>query len=169
MFPYRTDSLFAWSSHWEVHRHRRVDITVTISGEYKKAKAILDENTEVLYKSGRKEWGKVYQDFEEDVRRRMELLMFFSQTRRREESPITIANIIMISLDSDSHFKRGPQVDLQRAEDLGTSSTETTNTSKRSLTGKSTIPPIIQRGGGTLTSAEEKLNSFSLKEFKIQK
>lgn len=88
--------------------------------------------------------------------------MLFSQTRRRGESPTTIAHIIP-SLDSDSPFRRGPLVDLQRAEDLGTSSIETTNTSRRNLTGTSTIPQIIERGG-TLTSAEEKLNSFSVTE-----
>lgn len=88
--------------------------------------------------------------------------MLFSQTRRRGESPTTIAHIIP-SLDSDSPFRRGPLVDLQRAEDLGTSSIETTNTSKRNLTGTSTIPQIIERGG-TLTSAEEKLNLFSVTE-----
>lgn len=82
------------------------------------------------------------------------------QPDKKEESPTTIVLIIMVpSLDSDSPFRRGPLVDSQRAKDLGTSSAETTNTSRRSLTGTSSIPQIIERGG-TLTSAAEESNSF---------
>lgn len=111
--------------------------------------------------------GKVYQDFEEDGERRIQanLPILFSQTGRREESRTTIVPLIMVpSLDSASPFRRGPHVDLQRAEDLGTNSTETTNTSRRSLTGTRTLLQIIERRGGTLSSTREMLNSFSVTE-----
>lgn len=95
----------------------------------------------MLENSGSKLFGeKLIKILKKTGKRRMKLLMLFCQTRRREECPTTIVHIIMVlSLDSDSPFRRGPLVDLQRAEDLGTSSTETTNISRRSLTGTSTI------------------------------
>lgn len=53
----------------------------------------------------------------------------FETDKKWEESFTSIVHKIMVpSLDSDSHFRRSPLVDLQMAEDLGTSSTEKTYT-----------------------------------------
>ncbi|XP_052719628.1 uncharacterized protein LOC128191535 [Crassostrea angulata] len=43
-----------------VDHHRRVNTTVKITGDYKKAKAILDENADVLEKSGSKLFGEKF-------------------------------------------------------------------------------------------------------------
>ena len=65
---------------------------------------------------------------------------------------------VSLSLNSDSTFSKGPQVDLRRAADLVTSSTELTKTTRRNL--KSIGIKLKITKGATHTNAEEKSNSF---------
>ena len=86
-------------------------------------------------------------------------LMLSNQIRREGgKRTRTGLSILYFSLDSDSPFWRDPPVDLRRAADLDTSSTEITKTTRRSLTSISTKPQIMK--GATLTKSC-KINNIS--------
>ena len=148
-----------------VDHQRRKNTAVKITGDYKKAKVLMEENSEALEKSGdelfgdrfikvskksgkrRKEANEVADAFQPDkkIRRKTHQNRPFSSSfKPRFRQP----------------FQEGPSSRFKEGRRPGYKFNRITKSTRTNLTGISTKPQIMK--GATLTNAEEELNSFSV-------